>query len=958
MTIKIRMKFLSSLLLLFIDLSLSGQIITTVAGNGTYGNSGTGGPATSAQLAWPIGVTTDISGNLYIADHDNNQIKKVDGSGIITVFAGTGVLGYSGDGGPATAAKLYHPTYLTTDNLGNLYFADQNADVIRKINSSGIITSITNNNPGACSGDGGPLILARFTSISGLHIDNTGNLYITDYGCSVVRKVNTAGIITTIAGTGTAGYSGDGGPATSAMLDAPYEVVVRNGYMYIPDARNRRIRVVDPAGIINTYAGTGVIGYSGDGGPAILATMGWPWHICMDAPGNLYISDGFNEVVRKVDVSGIITTFAGNGTSGYSGDGGPAILAEMIDVVGVACDAGNNIYIVNRTFPNVVRKVNYCLTSTITSNPANVILCNSGNANFSITASNANTYQWQENQGTNWNNLTDNATYSGSTTTNLTITGATTSMNGYQYRCKVTNSCGDTYSLFATLTVNTLSAPAISITTATTNICVGTNTVFTASPFNGGSTPVYQWRKNGSPVGTNNNMYTDNTLINGDIISCQLTSNSSCVTTNTATSNNIMMTVNPLLTPSITISVSQNNFCYGTTVTFSSISVNQGINPVYQWKKNGINVGTNASGYTDNTLQNTDIISCVLTSSENCVTTSSAASNGIIMNVTPLVTPAITISASRTSICKGDPVIFNAIHTNGGTLPVFQWKKNGINVGANSPFYTDNSILNGDIISCILTSNANCLSVPIAPSNLVSITVNPDPVITLDKSTSICTGNSKILDAGIFNSYLWNDGSTNRTLTINTPGTYYVRVFDMNGCTGTDTSILTTLLPLPKNFLPADSAICTYGSLMIKADPSYLNYLWSNGSGETHLTVALPGLYWLEVTDNNQCKGRDSITIIPKQCFKGLFFPNTFTPNGDSKNDLFKPVGYGTLKQFELRILNRYGETVFITKNITTGWDGKFKGTIQNTGVFTWICTYQIDQQMVTIEKGTVLLLR
>ena len=789
--------------------------------------------------------------------------------------------------------------------------------------------------------------------------DRFDNLYISDYGCSKVRKVNQSGIITTIAGNGSGGFSGDGGPATAAQLAYPCKVAVDNaGNIYIPDAQNHRIRKVNTSGIISTVAGTGAGGYSGDGGPATTAQLMLPGSVVADNAGNLYVGDD-NHVIRKIATSAIITTFAGNGVWGYTGDGGAATLASMALTEGrISKDYNDNIYFVNYQVGNVIRKITNCVTASLSNQPTNVTLCNSGNAVFSVTATNANSYQWQEKIGVVWNNLSNNATYSGTTTNTLAITGANIAMNNYQYRCVVTNSCGSIYSLIATLIVNTPSAPTINIATAAISICSGTSTVFTSTVFNGGNAPVYQWNKNGLPVGTNSNIYNDNSLLNADIITCTLTSNSTCATSINANSNSIVMTVNPMLTATIVISASQNNFCFGTTITFNIVSTNGGSSPSYQWKKNGLNVGTNSSIYTNNALQNADVITCNFTSSENCLTANNVVSNAIVMNVTPLVTPVVVISAVKTSLCKGETASFNALPANGGTTPIFQWKKNGLPVGSNSNSYVYNNILNNDVVTCTLTSNGNCLTSSTASSNIITMRLNPDPIVLLNKTNSICIGNSKVLDAGFFSSYLWNNGNTNRTLTITLPGTYFVKVTDNNGCTGTDTSILTTLLPLPQKFLPADSSICTYDKLLIKANIVYSNYLWNTGAFGASIIVTSPGLYWLEATDNNGCTGKDSIKILQKDCLKGLYIANSFTPNGDTKNDVFKPIIYGTIRQFEFRVLNRYGEIIFYTKDVNKGWDGKFKGTIQNTGAFTWICTYQIDQQMVNTEKGSVLLLR
>ena len=947
------------LIVLLLPVVLKAQIISTYAGNGTTGYSGDGGPATSAQLAWPFGIAVDNGGNLYIADHDNNVIRKVNNAGIITTIAGTGALGYTGDGGPAISAKMYHPGTIALDNSGNIYFTDQNADVIRKINTAGIITTITGNLPSGNSGDGGPLIAAQFQSISGLSFDAANNMYITDYGSGVIRKVNTAGIISTIAGNGTLGFSGDGGPATAAQLNHPYNVVVDGaGNIYIPDHLNNRIRKVNTAGIISTYAGTGVPGYSGDGGPAVNANMRFPWYIAIDNADTIYVSEPGNEIVRKITPAGIITTVAGNGTSGYSGDGGPAIAAQMIDVCGIAVDNARNIFIVNRTFPNVVRKINNCLTAIVNQQPLNAFLCTSGDTSFSVIAVNAGTYQWQLNSGSGWNNVTDNAVYSGSTSNTLLVTGAHAGMSNYQYRCVISNGCGPLYSAAATLTVTAPLTPAVSITANTTTVCQGTPVTFTATPINGGIVPSFQWLKNGVPTGTNNNTYADNSLNNGDVISCILTSNASCVSANSANSNSVIITVQPLVSPSVTITASSNNICFGTPVTFNATTLNAGTAPLYQWKKNGLNVGAPSLTYTDNALNNGDVISFGLVSNQSCITNTSAASNSIIMNVTPLINPAITISANDLSVCPGTSISFAAIPVNGGGLPVYQWKKNGIDVGINSGSYTDNGFINGDKISCILTSNATCLSGSTVASNILTVTIFPNPVVLLDQTNTICVAGTRQLDAGSFSSYLWNDGSTNRALTIHTTGTFYVTVTDNNGCSGSDTTIVNTSLPKPADFLPPDTAVCDYGSVELKPSTNYRNYLWSNGAINRDIIVTDPGLYWLEVTDLNNCKGKDTVLVNRKECLKGFFIPSGFTPNNDALNDIFRPLIFGHVIQYKFQVYNRWGQLVFESNELKKGWDGAVRGVKQNTGVYVWLCKFQLENQEPRLEKGTVTLIR
>ncbi|GAB2809094.1 NHL domain-containing protein [Ferruginibacter profundus] len=947
------------LLILICNFQLSAQIINTYAGNGTYGNSGNGGPATSAQLGEPLGIVSDNAGNLYICDMDNNVIRKVSPSGIITVFAGTGALGYSGDGGPAIAAKLYHPTYINIDHAGNLYFTDQNADVIRRISNTGIISSITGNLGYGYTGDGGPVGNAKFGSISGIGFDVSNNMYISDYSFGVIRKVNSAGIISTVAGTGVLGYSGDGGPATAALLNAPYGVIFdASGAMLIPDARNRVVRKVNPAGIISTFAGNGTAGYTGDGGNASVASMNWPWFIVLDASENLYISDGLNDVIRKVDNGNIITTFAGNGVHGYAGDGGLATAAEMRDVCGIACDNTNNIYIVNRDWPNVIRKISNCLTAIVSQQPGNVGLCNVGNAVFSVTETGATNLRWQLNTGSGWTDLVDNTVYSGSSTSTLSITGATFSMSGYLYRCQLTNTCASIFSQAATLTVSAPSIPAITISSSNVTACSGYPITFTAIPSNGGTTPFFQWKKNGLITGTNSSSYTDNSLLNGDIINCIMTSSNTCVTTATANSNMLSIPILPLLPATITISSSLNNICSGTPVTFTALVGNAGSTPFYQWTKNGINTGTNNIAYTDITLVNGDIIDCRLTSSYACPANPIVQSNVLAMNVLPRLTPQVTISSTASSFCADKPATFSSSAGNGGTSPIYQWTKNGLNIGTNSPVLTYSPVFAGDMIACQLTSNASCLTAPSASSNIVIASLFPTPTVKLDHTDFLCQDDIRTLDAGSFSSYLWNDGSRTRRLPVSNTGKYYVSITDANGCNASDTTVISKLLPKPYGFIPKDGNICSYGELVITAKPGYSKYLWDDNSTTAERTLKKPGSYSLQVIDAKGCSNTEVITVSLKQCLKGFYIPNSFTPNNDGINDGFRPLLFGNILSYNFTIFNRYGQIVFQSTDPSKFWNGSFLGSQQNRSVFIWTCGYQLEGEAAEQRKGNVLLLR
>ena len=352
------------------------SLIVTVAGNGAPGYSGDGGAAVNASLYDPADTVFDAAGNMYIVEAVNHVIRRVSPTGAISTVAGTGVAGFSGDGGPATSAMLWYPNAIAIDGAGNLYVAEVNNERVRKVSlASGIITTVAGNGTRGFFGDGGPATSANLCDPIGVAADNAGNLFISDGSNGRIRRVDaTTGIITTYAGGGSS--MDEGAAATSAAVGVPYGLALdAMGNLFYVDQAQARVRRIDAAAqTITTVAGNLVYGFSGDGGPATQASLSNPFDVALDATGNVYIADTGNQRVRRVDSAGVITTVAGPGDYPALGDGGPATSAYLESAAGIAFDAVGHLYIADEGNQRV-RQVTFFTptTTSLTSslNPAN-----------------------------------------------------------------------------------------------------------------------------------------------------------------------------------------------------------------------------------------------------------------------------------------------------------------------------------------------------------------------------------------------------------------------------------------------------------------------------------------------------------------------------------------------------------------------------------------------------------
>lgn len=375
--------------------------ITTVAGDKFWIYSGDGGLATSSSIFLPFGVVIDPSNNFYLADSANARIRKVShATGAISTVAGNGVVGLGGDGGPATSANLSNPLSVALDGAGNLYVSDSGNNAVRRIDRmTGAISTVAGTlGVSGASGDGGLATAAHLNTPGGISFDAAGSLYIADTGNNSIRVVSAAtGIITTIAGsaTGQAGFAGDGGAATAALLNGPWSVTVSPQHqIYIADQNNNRIRIIGADGVIGTAFGTGVPGTLGDGGLASAAQLNSPANVAIDVAGNIYIADSGNNRVRKVNAqTGILTTAAGVAEETQTNDDGPATSAGLYGPYTLALDSAGDLFIAD-VFHNRIREV-AANGATLEFNPIRVnktsqpelqTLENDGNAAMTVTS--------------------------------------------------------------------------------------------------------------------------------------------------------------------------------------------------------------------------------------------------------------------------------------------------------------------------------------------------------------------------------------------------------------------------------------------------------------------------------------------------------------------------------------------------------------------------------------------
>jgi gliding motility-associated-like protein len=761
---------------------------------------------------------------------------------------------------------LSYPQSVCVAPNDDIYFTCGNA--VKKLSrSTGIVTRIAGSDSYGSSGDGDLAINALFKFARSVRMDKQGNLYIAEYSGHRVRKINmVTGIITTVAGNGSAGYGGDGGPAINAKIDTPYDLAIDDaGNIFIADYKNCRIRKVDAAtGIISTFAGTGVANYNGDGGTATNAGIPYPNSICLDTKGNLYISETLSSNscrIRKIDAgTGIITTIAGNNAYAHSGDGGPAVNASLFDPTGVMVDPSGNVYIAQYD-DSRIRKIDVA-TGIINT----------------IAGTGVNGFSGD-------NGLAVNATLKSPIGLALDNAGDLLICDNQNLRIR---------KLYTHAAAPPTGKPVITITAPTTTVCNGASITFTATTGYAVSGSSYVWTKNGSVVGTDSAQWTGSGLLAGDVIMCTLPY-PVCGGTTKVQSNTITITGSSSQSLSVSIAASKTSICKNENVVFTATTRNGGPNLVYQWKLNHNNVGTGAAVYSSSTFANGDVVSCEIIAPPSlpCFAGGIVVSNEITISVNDSLLPSVTITPSEAKICAGMPVTFQAHVQNGGTSPFFQWKLNGIDAGDNSDHFNKSNLANNDEVQCEVTIPNSCAA-PVS-SNVVRLSVESPPSVQLYPSdTVVAIGSQVQLQAfvnGSFATYAWTPSA---------------------GLNNTNT-LMPETIPLQKNTM-----------------------------------------YTLKVVTSGNCAVSSTATI---KVDEKLYMPTAFTPNSDSRNDIYRipPNTSFQLKNFS--IYNMWGEKIFSTANINTGWDGSVNNVNQNTGTYIYIITGK-DNNGPLFLKGTFLLIR
>ena len=626
-------------------------LVTTYAGSGGSGNAN--GAAQTASFNGPAGLAFDATGNLFVSEVFNNDIREITPAGVVTTFAGNGNAGITN--GPGNQASFSSPYQVAFDKAGNLYVADGGNDLIRKITPGGVVSSYAGS--GSLGSNNGSLATATFNNPVGIAIDPFGIMYVADQGNSTVRKIDLSGQVTTFAV-----FNGGAAPSNNnAMLNYLTTDILGNLY-YV---NSNTVGSITPGGITSTIAGNGTPAFADGNGT--LASFFKPVGIARSSGGFIYLGDEYNYRIRSVSPSLVVTTIAGQFGSGFSNGVGSS--AAFSKPYGVTLDATENFLYVADFNNNLVRKVSV--------------------TGYSIDKS-----------------LPSGLTFDGNTGT---ISGT-----------PAIASPPEVY------TITAYNQAGSSTTTVTIQIIYDQSIVFGALP------PKTVCDADFDPGATSEGQvtYTSTNLSVATIVSGKIHLTGAGTTTITASDGTSqaaqILTVTAAITPTISITPIAPDTCAGKIMIFSAQISGGGTQPAVQWQINGQNIGANSQEFSTSSLNNGDKVTCILTSNAPCTTSNTVISNTAVFTVDPPVSTSVKIMASDTGlICKGTPVTFTAIAYSPDVFPNYQWQVNGINAGTNQSTFTTTTLNDGDAVTCLVTSTGKCLVDPVAMSNAIKISLNP-----------------------------------------------------------------------------------------------------------------------------------------------------------------------------------------------------------------------------------------
>ena len=831
-------------------------------------------------------MITDLAGNMYIADSYNSRIRKINTAGIITTIAGNGTFGFSGDGGPATAAELDVPYRLALDAAGNIYLSDADNNRIRKINTTtGIITTVAGNGTAGFTGDGGQATAAELNIPAAITIDLTGNIYVIDGNNNRIRKINTVGIITTIAGNGTNGYTGDGGQATAAELKGPSDLTLDGtGNIYISDAPSGCVRKINTSGVITTIVGNGAGGYGGDGGLAINAQLSNPYGVAIDASGYLYIADQANERLRIVSPPITVTATATvnsptvcPGSTSTLTAGGAATLYTWAPATGLSSSTGISIiatpsvtttYTLTGTIPHTLygnpvisegiatALINVYVPPTISVNTATICV----GATATLMAGGATTYTWN----------TTATTASITVTPTLTSTYTVTGTDGNHCTNKST----------ATVVVNAL--PIISVNTAT--ICAGAIATLTAT-----GAVTYTWSTGAiaTSITPSPTVATNYTVTGTDANNCK--------NKNTTT---VALYVPPIISINTATVCSGNSatltaggastYTWNTTVTTASITASPTVTTTYTVTGTDLNHCTNKGTTTVmvNTLPNISVNTATVCIGDTAILTAAGANTytwsttatTTSITASPILTSTYTVTGTDANHCKN--IATTKVTVNALPIVSITASTSTLCTGASTTLtasgastYTWNTAATGSIIKPSPTTTTvydvtgtdlnNCSN-----AATKTITVNDTPVISVNSAT-ICVGATASITASGASTYTWNFGATGATIipspTVTT--TYTVTGSTAANCKSKSTAtVKVNTLPL-LSITVGSVSVCIGGTTTLTANGAN-TYTWSTGVMGSMITVqpTTTTNYTVTGMDANNCMNTDTLSIITENC--------------------------------------------------------------------------------------------